>query len=259
MLSVSPRCALLRCIAIAVFLVIHCAISHAQDTLRNENIVEMTKAGIDENTMLKLIQSRLSSFDTSVQALVRLKQAGVSDTVIDAIVSARRADAGAAGLHDIPDEAGVYANVRERLVPLKIEIVTWRTGGELKRLYGNRGHLNGVVSRPLSTLDVDTRPEFIVKTPDGVAAEEYQLVRFWKKEDRREFRIVTGGVFHATSGPDDNLVAVDIERVGPRTYRMRPSLPLRNGEYGFLAPAAGATATVASSGKMYTFRVDEVR
>jgi hypothetical protein len=237
-----------------------CASAPAQEPLKNDSIVELTKSGIDEATVLRLIESRPSSFDTSVAALLRLKQAGVTDRVIDAMVSAGNSkEAVSSGLFDVPDEVGVYANVREQLVPLKIEIVTWRTGGELKRLYGNRGHLNGVVSRPLSTRQLDSRPEFIILVADGVAAEEYLLIRFWKKDDRREFRIVTGGVFHATSGPEDNLVPVDIERVGPRTYRVRPAVALQHGEYGFLAPAASTTASVASSGKIYTFRVDEER
>ena len=257
MLPVSPR-RRRRCSWTTVFILVFCAISFAQETLRNQNIVEMKKAGIDDAAVLKLIQSSSSSFDTSVAALVALKQAGVSDKVIEAIIAVRSGTAaGGNGLFDIPEESGVYVNLRERLVPLKIEIVTWRTGGELKRLYGNRGHLNGVVSKPLSTLEVDSRPDIIIRVPEGVAAEEYQLLRLWKKDDRREFRIITGGVFHATSGPDDNLVNVEVERLGPRAYRIRPSLPLQNGEYGFLSPVA--SSSVASSGKIYTFSVDEKR
>ena len=243
---------------LVALLLILCAIASAQDALKNEHIVDLKKAGMDDATVLKLIESRSSSFDTTVRALVALKEAGISDTVINAIIAAGRGD-DSGGLFDVPEEIGVYTNLRERLVPLKTEIVTWRTGGELKKLYGNRGHLNGVVSKPLSTLHLDSKPEFIVRVPDGVAAEEYQLLRLWKKGDRREFRIVTGGVIHSNSGPDDNLVGVDVERVGSRLYRIRPSLPLQSGEYGFLAPAAATTASAASSGKIYTFRVDQQR
>jgi hypothetical protein len=259
MSSVS-RSARLRCSFLAAALFCLGATAVAQDILKNEHIVEMKKAGMEDSTVLTLIQSRSSSFDTTVRALVALKEAGVSDVVINAIIAAGRTNAaGANGLFDMPEEIGVYVNQREQLVPLKTELVTWRTGGELKKLYGNRGHLNGVVSKPWSTLHVDAKPEFILRVPDGVAAEEYQLLRFWKKGNRREFRIVTGGVLHADSGPDDNLVSVEVERLGSRMYRVWPSLPLQSGEYGFLAPAAAATASAASSGKIYTFRVDQQR
>src|SRR5580692_8359962 len=50
--------------------------------LTNENIVTLAKAGFDELFLLQLIHSSRTNFDTSVQGLVVLKQAGVSEELI---------------------------------------------------------------------------------------------------------------------------------------------------------------------------------
>jgi hypothetical protein len=147
-----------------------------------------------------------------------------------------------------------------------VEIITWREGGVLKSIGSaaasagfatTRGHLNGLVNKPMSALRFESSPapEFIVYCPDGTSAEEYQLLRFWEKRDRREFRLTTGNIVHAESGADMNVVKVDIDRLGPRFYRVKPSYPLQKGEYGFLPPGAALSASAASAGKIYTFAI----
>jgi hypothetical protein len=218
----------------------------------------MTTAGIEEATIVKLIETVRTQFDTSAAALITLKNAGVGNRVIDAIVSAglRKAGTPLSGLYPQPEDVGVYVNLRERLVPLKVEIITWRSGGVLKRaLTFSRGHLNGLVHQPMSALRLDSSLEFIVYCAEGVSAEEYQLLRFWEKKDRREFRLVTGGVIHASSGAAMNAVKLDIDKLGSRLYRIKSSYPLPKGEYGFLPPGAVLSASAASGGKMYTFGV----
>jgi hypothetical protein len=53
-----------------------------QQPLTNENVVTLAKAGFDEQFILQLIRSSRTNFDTSVQGLVVLKQAGVSEDLI---------------------------------------------------------------------------------------------------------------------------------------------------------------------------------
>jgi hypothetical protein len=54
----------------------------AHQPLTNENVVTLAKAGFDELFILQLIRSSRTNFDTSVQALVGLKQSGVSEELI---------------------------------------------------------------------------------------------------------------------------------------------------------------------------------
>ena len=50
--------------------------------MTNENVVTLAKAGFDELFILQLIRSSRTNFDVSVQGLVGLKQAGVSEDLI---------------------------------------------------------------------------------------------------------------------------------------------------------------------------------
>ena len=66
--------------------------------ITNSDVISMTKAGIGEQTIILTIQRGPVKFDTSPRALIALKQAGISDQVLNAILSApREANSGAKG------------------------------------------------------------------------------------------------------------------------------------------------------------------
>ncbi|MBK9152793.1 MAG: hypothetical protein IPM25_00920 [Chloracidobacterium sp.] len=54
----------------------------SQETLTNKDIIDLTKAGMSESLILAKMKSSKTSFDTSPAALIELKMAGVSDTVM---------------------------------------------------------------------------------------------------------------------------------------------------------------------------------
>jgi len=59
--------------------------------LVNADIVKMVKAGLAENTIVLAIQNKPSSFDTSPEELIRLKEQGVSQVVLNAMLNASNA------------------------------------------------------------------------------------------------------------------------------------------------------------------------
>lgn len=56
--------------------------------LVNADIVKMVKAGLAENTIVLAIQNKPSSFDTSPEELIHLKEQGVSQVVLNAMLNA---------------------------------------------------------------------------------------------------------------------------------------------------------------------------
>ena len=56
--------------------------------LVNADIVKMVKAGIAEDTIVLAIQNKPSSFDTSPEELIRLKEQGVTQAVLKAMLNA---------------------------------------------------------------------------------------------------------------------------------------------------------------------------
>src|SRR5713226_360677 len=57
-------------------------------TLANADIINLVKSGIGEQTIILTIQKATTKFDTSPEALIQLKTAGVSDAVLNAMLTA---------------------------------------------------------------------------------------------------------------------------------------------------------------------------
>lgn len=62
--------------------------SETQKHLTNTNIIQMVKGGFAESVILNAIQTNETQFDVSINALFELKNAGVSQKVIEAMQSA---------------------------------------------------------------------------------------------------------------------------------------------------------------------------
>lgn len=77
----------------------------APDPLTNQDVVAMTKGGLDDSTISAALQIAPNHFDLSPDALLGLKQQGVSAQVMDAMLAARAKNEGAAE----PAQAGTPA------------------------------------------------------------------------------------------------------------------------------------------------------
>lgn len=93
-------CAALLFLTLA-FLVENATAAQARKPLTNEDIVNMTKQGFDPPLIIKAIQTNDAQFDVSPQALIDLKAAGVSQSVMDAMMTAQANQQAAqtAGVH----------------------------------------------------------------------------------------------------------------------------------------------------------------
>ncbi len=245
--------------------------------MTNKDVIDLVKLGLSDDLVIDKIHSAgATGFDTSVDGLKALKEAKVSNDVIRAMMSPQPAaapaapavEAPAASAPDasapppptvggLPKEVGIYVLVKNKLQEVEPEIVGWQTGGVLKTIGTlglDKGHVNGKVMNSKSPLQVSLPVSFLIKTPEGTAGTEYQLLQLDMKENRREFRAMTGGVIHASGGTEKNAVSFEPHKVGDRVWRIDLT-NLTRGEYGFLPP--GATASLSSSGKIYSFGVVE--
>jgi hypothetical protein len=95
-----------------------------------------------------------------------------------------------------------------------------------------------------------------VYCPEGSGITEYQLVRMHQHSTAREFRTVTGGIFHVSGGAKRDELDFDSNQIGGRSYLVRLAA-LGSGEYGVLSPGGynGGTNASAQLGRMYTFSV----
>jgi len=257
--------------------------SQSNKPLTNDDVVQMVKGGFDESTTIAAIDSAATNFDTSVQALMALKTAGVSEKVISSMLVATKkkseaakptavAAAPAAASPDVPEDMGVYTKLKGSLAEVYAEPVSWKSGGVGKSMLTGgftKGHVNATVSGPKSKLQLGTPIEFVIKCAEGVTPSEYMLLKLDEKGDRREFRAVTGGVYHSSSGLEKDAIKFDFQKIAPRTFKIALA-GLKKGEYGFLPPGSGSVGGTGggasgqtvkggsmTSGKLYSFGVIE--
>lgn len=247
-------------------------LANAQDTLTNDSVVKMVKAGLAENLVVSMIQNQPGKFSLTPDDLVKLKQQGLTEKEMAAMISkgSNAAPAAAAGSKakeaasadtDLPKDADIGAYYKksgnwEEMLP---EVVNWKTGGVVKHLASAgvvKGDVNGNIPSAHSRNSAVSPVEVLIYAPEGVAITEYQLIHLHEQTDSREFRTVTGGVLHVSGGATRDVIPFEGKKIAKNVYRVL--LPMLGaGEYGFLPPGAFGSASSASIGKMYTFRLVE--
>ncbi len=81
-----------RLLALSLYLVIAIvAATAAQETLKpltNQDVIDMVKSGLQESTVVAAIQANPTNFDVSAPALIKLHKAGVSQKIMDTMLTA---------------------------------------------------------------------------------------------------------------------------------------------------------------------------
>jgi len=233
-----------------------------QTSMTNDSVLRMVKAGLSDDLIVQTITDQPGQYTTDADALVSLKQAGVHDRIIQTMVNKGRirltgADPQPIILGDVNEIGVYYKDKTGKWQTIEPEIVHEVSGGFIKSTLTQgivKQDRNGKVNGRESKLLLPRPIEFLIYTPDGVAASEYTMVRFRLHSDSREFRTWTGGVIHSTGGAKRDEVPMKAEKVAPRTYKFTVGADTPGGEYGILPPG---TAGVGSLGKVYTFAISE--
>jgi hypothetical protein len=242
----------------------------AQQQLDNASITKMSEAGLGDGTIVQMIAAQPGAYLVTPDALIALKKAGVSDAVIHALV-AKATGAPVQPMAVPPSEMeeqgafanldmGVYDKVSGNWTLLNSERVNWKTGGVLKSVFSDgvvKMDINGRLSGADSTTTVESPLQFLIKGEGGIQAGDFQLVHLHVKKDAREFRTVTGGVFHASGGASRDAVDFQTKEIGRHAWMVTFAAPLAPGEYAFLVPGYAASTTSGSTGKAYTFHVTQ--
>lgn len=240
----------------------------AQQQLDNASITKMSEAGLGDATIVQMIAAQPGQYVVTPDALIALKKAGVSDAVIHALVGKATGapvepiDAQPSGMDEQGGLAsldmGVYETVNGKWTLLDSERVNWKTGGVLKSVFSDgvvKMDVNGRMSGADSTTTVESPLQFLIKGEDGIQAGDFQLVHLHVKKDAREFRTVTGGVFHASGGASRDAVDFQTKEIGRHAWLVTFAAPPEPGEYAFLVPGYAASTTSGSTGKAYTFHL----
>jgi hypothetical protein len=230
--------------------------------MNNESVLKMAKAGLGDDLIIETINTQPGQYVTDADSLVTLKGAGVSDRVITAMVNKSRRQLTnvlekPVELSDVNEIGVYYKDHTGKWIAIEPEIVHIKSGGWLKSTATHgiiredrNGHLNGRESKLALQCPID----ILIYVPEGVSANEYDFLRFRINSDNREFRVLTGGVFHSTGGADRDEVKFTPVKTAPHTYQFTVNKDTGGGEYGILPPGTG---NVTNGGKIYTFAIVE--
>jgi hypothetical protein len=254
------------------FLLVSFGDVRAQEVLTNQDVIAMTKAGLDRNVIIGKIRSTPAKFDLSTNGLIELKQANVDDIVVHTMLEANSGKkvstavaAPAATAADPNDPAathdiGIYfyeeKNGNRKMTEMEPNSVTQsRTGGLLTsaitygigktkikaKLPGATANLQITESQPVFYFYLNEKD----KTMGAVnyfpaSVNQFQLVKLDVKENARE---VTVGKMNAFGGKfgisDEYVVQFSFEKLRDGVYKVTPKSSLPIGEYGFYLIGTG--------------------
>jgi hypothetical protein len=266
---------------LSCLLLLLCPVLLAQETLTNDTIFKLVKAGLSEDLVVTTINSSPGKFDTSANALIALKKAGAGDKVVAAMILKASgaavpepASAGTAGtaapsspsvtlapgaLPAGVDSIGVYYldDSGKHWQEVPAEVVNFKNEGALKHYASAgvlKGETTGLVGGNRSVLTLKMPAQFILYIPEGRAPGEYQLLRLHPNADSREFRAANGGIVHDAGGALRDVIDYTPKKIGPRVYLIELGEDYDRGEYGFLPPSDAALGNgIPTATKIYSF------
>ena len=268
-----------------------------QEIFTNDEVISLTKAGLASSIIISKIQTSKTNFDTSADALIKLKQNGVGDDVIAAMIIAKNPppvagapsnSTGAAPVTPAGDpndplskhNYGIYLyeerdGVRKMTQVRPTVSEQNRTGGTFTNslTYGiskikTKAELPG---RTASFQVTTISPVFYfyldassggLNTSSGVPSDpkEFSLVRFSLRGDNREVTIAKTNVFSGKGGlSGEYIVEFKAEDLGNGVFRVTPAVDLKKGEYAFYLINSGNSNTGAAVGsKFFDFGVNPI-
>ena len=264
----------------------------AQDeVMTNDEVITLTKAGLSAGIIIGKIRSGKTNFDLSTDSLIKLKQAGVSDDIVGAMLEAKSGkpiagSTATAGGADPNDPAtrhnyGIYlyeekGGGERRMTQLTPNVSAQnRTGGSFTSslTYGiSKVKVKSNLPGRNAALQIkNTQPVFYfyldvssggLNTASGIPStpNEFAMIRFNQRSDNREVTIGKANVFGAKGGlSDEYVVGFMSEDLGNGVFKVTPSAPLQTGEYAFyLLNSGNSNASAAVGAKFFDFGVNMI-
>lgn len=284
---------LLSVFFVAVLCLSAAFVVHAQDeTMTNDEVISLTKAGLNKTVIINKIRTSKSKFDLSTDALIRLKKAGVDDDVVTAMLQAKSGNGANSGNMNSsggamnkdpndpmsPHDFGIYLYEEKNGNPQMTQMLPNvsaqnRTGGGITasvtpfglgkiktkaNLPGTTAKLQLNQAQPVFYFYLDTKSGGL-NTSSGIPStpNEFTLVKFNIRSDNREITIAKANAYGAKGGlSDEYVVEFTAQDMGSGIFKITPKQSLKNGEYGFyLINSGGSNTSAAVGAKFFDFGI----
>jgi len=266
-----------------------CLNAQAQgDVMTNDEVITLTKAGLSPAIIIGKIRTGKSNFDLSTDSLIKLKQSGVSDDIVSAMLEAKSGKSTAAApgpaMPGDPNDPlakhsyGIYLYEEVEGHPKMTQLVPNvsaqnRTGGMFtssltygigkvkikSNLPGRSAALQLKTTQPIFYFYLDITSGGL-NTSSGVPStpNEFAMIRFNQRSDNREVTIGKMNAFGGKGGlSDEYVVQFTPQDMGNGIFKITPSTPLQKGEYAFYLINSGNSNASANVGaKFFDFGVN---
>jgi hypothetical protein len=256
--------------------------SAKEEILTNKDVVGMFQASLPESLILEKIRASKKNFNTSVEGLVDLKKAGVSDNLIREMINPGSATSGGAlkssnaGARVVvaPPANGSGQQVAECATSPQNGQMSWLSGASPAMWYSGASgdgtkefiYEKGTVRRisfPFGRMELlELSPiRSNLRLPNNsvffscINPAEAPLVKFTLDKDLRNTSVGRGSVWNFSAGiSKDDLVPFVSEKMPDNRYKISFNSPLNPGEYGFVPQSH--MGFFAMGERVYTFGVD---
>lgn len=260
----------------------------AAETLTNDTIIQLVKAGIGNDAVIAKIKATPGNYALSTDDLIALKNAGVSGDVIAAMIAGpAKAEAPAVmSLTDInpmtPHPSGLYlidaaANRLDRIDPtvsnqaktggifgyaltggiasMSIKVAI---SGEAARVVSPSGtpsfYFFFDASNPQTANIVSSWAAGSAQTVSSPS--EFTLIKLMEKSGRREARVGSMNIGGAKTGVmDHDRIPFDYQMVRQGVYKVTPKQALEPGQYGFIYALSGGGTGGAMTARIFDFAI----
>ena len=254
-----------------------------QETLTNQTIIQLHKVGLGTEVIKSKIQTSHCSFDLSTDGLITLKKEGISDDIINSMLS--KQSGAQVNVNVQPDNknttitlnSGIYYydTTKNNYIELDPSILTnEKSGGlgeTLKRslsglfnskqrvsLSGSEAQMKLHDSKPIFLFVFDTTVNGFSNSntfwSSAQSPNEFFLIKLNVVKNSREVIVGKGNTVSSNIGIDDQLKMPFLSRkLRKGVYQVTPSTNIISGEYCFMFAASSMSG--GQSHKVFDFSI----
>ena len=217
-----------------------------QVPLTNDDVTKMFRAGLTESTIVQVIQKGPANFDTSPDALIKLKQQGVTPRIIEVIVATRPTPNSSTPTDTGVNSRGVFAqNGPEWKRIEEVSSIEVRSVGNISSAVTmgiKETRVICVFRGEKAELQLDNRRPVFRIAGLGASARDVYIVSMRLNPDRRDLEMGRSGLVKKVSYGfrKRDVRDVDVKRLADDLFEITPKQDLELGEYIIVIGGVGA-------------------
>lgn len=241
------------------------SIAQQVDTLTNEKVIKLFKAGFGKDVLNSKIQNSTSKFDVSIDGMVSLKKSGIPEETINLMISNPEGSATGKSTNSFQSNreasrinlaSGIYyKNTASEYLEIEPSVLTSTKTNNAAQLFVS-GLINAKVKAALSgkqsSFEIsESSPTFIFvfdTTNKGSlnsdnnaffsnarSPKEFLLVKLNVERNSREITVGKTSAVSSNMGIDDKSVTLfTVKKLSTGVYEVTPQSGLLEGEYCFM-------------------------